>query len=128
MARALVSIGAVDLPAPSTYVGTESTVVDAARNVGGFVVGAVVRESVAKVEMSWNYLTAEQWGAIMRLFNTAYGGNFYNSVTFLNQLTNSWTTREMYVGDRTTSGAHMVNPATGMITGYMEPKLSLIEV
>lgn len=128
MPKALVSISGHDLPMPSTYVGTESTVVDAARNVEGYVVGAIVRESVAKVEVSWRYLSAEKWAEVMKLFNTAYGGSFYCQVTFLNQLTNTWTTREMYVGDRTTSGVHMVDPETGLINGYKDCKLSLIEV
>ena len=128
MPNALVSVGGVDLPTPSTYVGTEATVVDSARNGNGYVVGAIVRESVAKVELTWKYLTAQQWASVMQLFNTAYGGNFYNDVTFFNQLTNGWTTRKMYVGDRTTSGAYMRDPVTGQITGYTNPKLSLIEV
>ena len=50
MPKALVTIANTDLPTPSTYTGTETTVVDAARNVAGYVVGAVVRESIAKVE------------------------------------------------------------------------------
>lgn len=127
-ARALVSVAGVDLPTPSTYVGVDSTVVDAARNVSAVVVGAVVRDSVAKVEMTWNYLTAAQWSQILRLFNSAYGGSFYNDVTFFNQTANTWTTRKMYVNDRTTGGAHMLDPDTGAIVGYTNAKLSLIEV
>lgn len=126
--RALVSIGSYDIPAPSTYIGTESTVVDAARNVEGVVIGAIVRESVAKVEMTWKYIDAEKWASIMKLFNTAYGGNFYNNVTFFNQLTNGWTTKEMYVSDRTTEGAFLTSPTTGKITGYLNARLALIEV
>jgi hypothetical protein len=126
--RALVTVGTTDLPTPSTYIGTEATIVDSARNVQGYVVGAIVRESVAKVEMTWNYLPAETWSAIMKMFNTAYGGKFYNDVTFFNQLTSDWATRKMYVGDRTTSGAFMTNPETGAIKGYTNPKLSLIEL
>lgn len=128
MPKALVTIANTDLPTPSTYTGTETTVVDAARNVAGYVVGAVVRESIAKVECEWNYLTAAQWSSIMKLFNATYGGNFYNNVVFFNQLTNGWTMRKMYVGDRTTSGAFKCDPQTGVIVGYKNPKLSLIEV
>lgn len=128
MARALITIGSFDVPNPSTYVGTEATVVDSARNVQGVVVGAVVRESVAKVEATWRYMSAAQWAQIMQLFNESYGGSFYQNVTFFNQLTNGWTTRKMYVGDRTTSGAFMLNPTTGGVSGYTEPRLSLIEV
>ena len=45
---ALVSIGGFDFPEPSTYNATTSTIVDSARNVQGRVVGAVVRQVVAK--------------------------------------------------------------------------------
>lgn len=128
MRNQLVTIGDFPVPNPSTYVGTEATIVDSARNVNGTVVGAVVRESVAKVELTWKYLDAATWATIMQKFNTQYGGNFYNEVTFFNQLTNTWTTRTMYVGDRTTSGAFMLDKNTGAITGYTGPKLSLIEV
>lgn len=128
MAKALITIGGVALPEPSTYIGTESTVVDAARNAEGVVIGAVVRESVAKVEASWRYLPAADWAKVLQLFNSTYGGSFYQTVTFLNQVTNSWTTKQMYVGDRTSNGAFRVDEATGMITGYVNPKLSLIEV
>lgn len=124
----LVTVAGTALPTPSTYVGTEATVVDSARNVEGYVVGAVIRESVAKVEMTWRWLSAADWANIMQLFNSAYGGSFYNNVTFYNQLAAGWTTRKMYVGDRTTAGAHTVNPATGEITGYTNPRLSLIEI
>lgn len=126
--RPLVTVAGVALPTPSTYVGTEATIVDSQRNVEGFVVGSVVRESVAKVELTWKYITAGEWAQVMRLFNTAYGGSFYNSVDFFNQLTGGWSTRDMYVSDRTNSGAFMLDPATGAVTGYTGARLALIEV
>lgn len=128
MANALINIAGVDLPTPSTYIGTEATLVDSARNVEGYTTGAVIRESVAKVEATWRYLSSEQWSSIMKLFNTRYGGNFYNDVTFFNQLTNDWETREMYVGDRTSAGAFKCDPETGAIVGYTGCKISLVEV
>lgn len=77
MARALISINGYDLPTPSTYVGNMATLVDSARNVSGYVVGAVIREDVAKVEATWRYLTAEQWSEILKRFHTRHGGSFY---------------------------------------------------
>lgn len=124
----LVYIAGHPLPNPSKYKGNEATLVDSARNVQGVVVGSVIRESVAKVEMDWLYITADEWAKILKLFNTKHGGNFYNQVRFFNQLTNDWTTANMYVGDRTTSGAFMLDPATGKVKGYTDAHLSLIEV
>ncbi len=120
---ALVSIGGFDFPEPSTYNATTSTIVDSARNVQGRVVGAVVRHDVAKVELTWRYLTAYQWAQILSLFTSS----FYNEVTFLNQATNAYTTRTMYVSDRT-AGLWKRNPRTGAVDGYTNCVLSLIEV
>ena len=40
---ALVTVNGVDLPEPSSYEATTSTIVDSGRNVQGKVVGSVVR-------------------------------------------------------------------------------------
>lgn len=120
---ALVSIGGFDFPEPSTYNATTSTIVDSARNVQGRVVGAVVRHDVAKIELSWKYLTAYQWATILSLFTSS----FYNEVTFLNQTTNREDTRTMYVSDRT-AGMWRRDPQTGEVMGYTNCVLSLVEV
>ena len=120
---ALVSIGGFNFPEPSSYNGTTATIVDSARNVQGRVVGTVVRHDVAKVELSWKYLTAYQWSQILSLFSTS----FYNEVTFLNQVTNSYDTRTMYVSDRN-AAMWRRNPNTGAVMGYTNCSLSLIEV
>ena len=120
---ALVTVNGYDLPEPSTYAATTSTIVDAARNVNGVVIGSVVRKNVAKVEMTWRYLTAKQWADIL----TAITENFYNTVTFYNQNTASYVTREMYHGDPT-SEMWRRDPATGEIKGWTNCAISLIEV
>ena len=121
--EALVSIGGFEFPEPSTYNATTSTIVDSARNVSGYVIGAVVRHDVAKIEMSWKYLTAEQWSDILSLFT----GSFYNDVRFLNQTTNSYDTRTMYVSDRN-AAMWRRDPQTGAVMGYTGCTLSLVEV
>jgi hypothetical protein len=120
---ALVSIGGFDFPEPSTYNATTSTIVDSARNVSGYVVGAVVRSDVAKIEMSWKYLTAQQWATILTLFTNS----FYNDVKFLNQATNRYDTRTMYVSDRS-AAMWRRDPKTGAVMGYTGCSLSLVEV
>lgn len=120
---ALVSVGGFDFPEPSTYNTTTSTIVDSARNVSGYVVGSVVRHDVAKVELSWKYLTAQQWAKILSLFTSG----FYNNVRFYNQATASYTTRKMYVSDRS-AGMWRRNPATGDVMGWTDCSLSLVEV
>lgn len=120
---ALVSIGGFEFPEPSSYDATTSTIVDSARNVSGYVVGAVVRSDVAKIEMSWKYLTASQWATILSLFTNS----FFNDVRFLNQATNTYQTRTMYVSDRSASMWRR-DPVTGAVMGYTGCSLSLVEV
>lgn len=121
--HALVTVGGVALPEPSTYDAQTSTIVDSARNVSGYVVGAVVRHDVAKVELTWKYLTASQWAQILSLFNNT----FYNNVTFYNMATAGYSTRQMYVSDRT-AGMWRRDSRTGEILGWTECRLSLVEV
>lgn len=120
---ALVTVAGVALPEPSGYSANTSTIVDSARNVSGYVIGSVVRHDVAKVELSWRYLTAQQWANVLSLFTN----NFYNDVTFFNQATASYTTRRMYVGDRK-AGMWRRNPSTGEVMGFTDCALSLVEV
>ena len=121
--KALVTIAGTALPEPSSYSGTTSTLVDSARNVKGYVVGSVVRSDVAKVELSWRYLTAEQWASILSLFKK----NFKNDVEFYDQTVAGWVTRQMYVSDRT-AGMFRRNPDSGAVMGYTDCSLSLVEV
>lgn len=120
--EALVSIGGYNLPEPSTYSATTATIVDSARNVNGYTVGSVVRHDVAKVELSWKYLTAEQWANILSCFTHS----FYNSVRFYNQATANYDVRTMYVSDRT-AGMWRRHPETGDIMGWTQCSLSLVE-
>lgn len=122
----MVSIGSFAFPEPSTYSATTSTIVDSGRNVQGYVIGAVIREGVARVDLTWNFITAEDWASIMAQFNESQGGAFYNNVTFFCQDTNSWVTREMYVGDR--SAQIFLRNKDGSIKGYQSASLALIEV
>ena len=121
--EALVTIGGYELPEPSTYDAVTSTIVDSARNVNGKVVGAVVRHDLAKIELTWRYLTAEQWATILSLFTYS----FYNEVRFMNQATNTYEVRTMYVSDRNASMWRR-HPETGAIMGYTSCSLSLVEV
>ena len=121
--EALVTIGGYNLPEPSTYSAVTSTIVDSARNVSGYVVGSVVRADVAKIELSWKYLTAQQWANILSLFSDS----FYNDVRFYNQVTANYDVRTMYISDRS-AGMWRRNPDTGEIMGWTNCSLSLVEV
>ena len=126
--RALVSVGGYDFPEPSSYVANTSTLVDSARNVQGVMVGSVIRDDVAKVEIGWKYLTVQEWAKILQCFRIASGGKFINSVTFFNQDLGEWDTRDMYVGDRSPGGAWRRDPKTGELLGWTDCKIALVEV
>lgn len=121
--EALVSAGGYNFPEPSTYSAVTSTIVDSARNVAGYVVGSVVRNDVAKIELTWRYLTVEQWANILSVFNTS----FYSDVRFLNQVTGQYDVRKMYISDRNASMWRR-HPETGDVMGWTGCSLSLVEV
>lgn len=125
--RALVKIGKYELPEPATYSANTSDLVDSARNVQGVMVGSVVRSNVSKIELTWRYLTAEQWSDILKCFRSSSGGKFINLVEFYDQSVAGWVTKEMYVSDRS-SGMWRRDPETGNVMGWTECSLSLIEV
>lgn len=125
--RALVSVDGYDFPEPSTYSGNTATLVDSGRNVEGRMIGSVIRDDVAKVELTWNYLTVEEWANINKKFKRSSGGKFINLVNFFDQSAGGWVTKEMYVSDRS-AGMWRRDPSTGDILGWKDCKLSLIEV
>ena len=123
--RALVRVSGYDFPEPSTYSANTSTLVDSGRNVEGRMIGAVIRDDVSKIEISWKYLTIEQWARIQECFRGK--DKFVNYVTFFDQSRGDWVTKEMYVNDRK-AGLWRRNPNTGDVMGWTDCSLSLIEV
>lgn len=125
--KALVSVGGYDFPEPSSYSANTSTLVDSARNSEGRMIGSVIRDDVSKIEISWKYLTVEQWARIQKCFDIRQGGEFTNLVEFFDQSVGGWVYREMYVSDRK-SGLWRRHPETGDILGWTDCSLSLIGV
>ena len=125
--KALVSVDGYDFPEPSAYSGITSTLVDSSRNVEGKMVGSVIRDDVSKVEISWKYLTVEQWARILKCFSQSAGGKFINNVTFFDQTVGDWVTKEMYVNDRK-ANVFRRNPNSGELMGWVDVNLALIEV
>lgn len=120
---ALVTVAGVEFPEPSEYNGTTATIVNSGRNASGYVVGAVIRNDVANVDIVWKYLTKDQWAAVLAPFQNS----FYNSVTFFNQTSGTWETRDMYVSDRK-ANMFRRDPNTGNVLGFLNCSLSLVEV
>ena len=125
--KALVTVGSYDFPEPSSYSAITSTLVDSGRNVEGKMVGSVIRDGVSKIEMSWKYLTAEQWARILQCFTGE--DKFVNDVTFFDQTIGDWVTepKKMYVNDRK-AGMWRRSPETGDVLGWTDCAIALIEV
>jgi hypothetical protein len=125
--RALVTVDGYGFPEPSAYSANTSTLVDSGRNVEGRMVGAVIRDDISKIEISWKYLTVAQWARIQKCFRQSSGGKFINNVTFFDQSVGGWVTKEMYVNDRK-SELWRRNPDNGDVLGWTDCSLALIEV
>ena len=121
--QALITVNGVAWPEPSSYNANTATLVDSGRNVEGKVIGSVVRHGVSKIEVSWRYLTVRQWADIIGPFDR----NFYVSCRFFDQTTGGYVTKQMYVSDRN-ADMFRRDPQTGAVMGWVEPKLSLVEV
>lgn len=112
----------VELPDPSSYSSTTSTMVDGGTSVSGKTLGSVVRNNVAEVSLSWNYLEAPNWAKINQLFKE----NHFRQVRFFDQAANEWDVREMSVSDR--SGGMWRRDGDGNVLGWTGCSLQLTEV
>jgi len=125
---------------PSDYQCSSSTIVDSARNSQGQVVSDVIQSDVIKIELTWNFLTVEEFAVLCGLFNDKLNGSFINGVCFYNAETNSFegdntippntTTNKVrlfYPNDRVGKVAHITLDANGKPIGYTNVSLHLID-
>lgn len=124
--RPLITIAGTPILDPWEYNATTSTIVDSARNAQGVMIGSVIRNAVSKVEGTYQYISAEEWAKIQKLFEPEYGGNFVNPVTFYNQIINDWETKDMYISDRTAK--IFLRRKDGSIRGYQSARIALIQI
>ena len=121
----------IELPISSTYKTTSSTVVDSSRNTQAVVVATVIRAGIRKIEMTWRVMSITDYAKLGTFFNN----NFVFYAYYFDQDTNSWLTKQFYVGDRVANALQnqQWEQNTG-IGGGIAPKniesvkLSLIEV
>lgn len=99
-----------------------ATIVDSARNANGVVVGQKVGRDQQKLNaLQWAYMDAKTWSKLLQEFK-----NFFVTVTYVDMVTGTWTTRKMYPGDRTAKPFH-IDPATGLPLDYIDCKVNLID-
>ena len=133
----------VELPTPSDYSGLSATVVDSSRNAQGQVIGQVIISDVAKVELTYKFLTVAQFSAIAKLFEPKFGGSFYVPVSFFDEVAGGYEgdltkaptnssgnnpIRLFYPADRKGVVAHIkLDPTTGVPIGYTDVSINLID-
>lgn len=114
---ALISIGGVDIPAPSDLQVGIMDLSKADRNANG----TMIIERIAtkrKLELSWNYLSRTDLALILQ---TVSAVTF--SVTYPDPQTNTNRTATFYCGDRSAGFLDFVNN----VPRYRDVKFSLIE-
>ena len=134
----------VSIPTPSTYKMTSTTLVDSSRNTKGIVVSQVVREGIRKIEVTWKFLSQDNYSLIAKLFEDASVGGtggfmcylkYYDTIrgTLIDSSSEhimgdaSLPYRTFYVGDRVSDNAQLKLDSQNKIQGYANVKLSLIE-
>ena len=101
---------------------TISTMVDQARTADGIVRGSVIARA-NKIELKWAVLTPEKWAEICTFFNK----HFYFNAYYYDMQKNAFTTKKMYVGDRSAQ-PFIVDADTGKPTYYLNCEANIIGV
>lgn len=121
--RGAVKIAGRDIPNPDqdSFKQSVMTLVNSGRNADGQVIGQKIGRDQSKIELSWAWLTSDEWSEILKIFETS----FFNTVSYTDMVTNQTITREMYVGDR--SATPFCNNGSNQPTHYRDCKLNLID-
>lgn len=122
---AFLTINGHECPTPTRGLGLQiATMVDSARNANGVVVGQKIGRDQQKLDsLYWAVLTAEEWAAILQIFDES----FFVTVKYPDMVHNTWTSRKMYPGDRTATPL-WVDKSTGLPSTYRDCKVNLIDV
>ena len=123
-ASPFVKIGGVSIHTPSSSSGkqTITTAVDAGRNNMAEVIANKLGRDQSKLELSWSYLSANEWKQILDIFENS----FVNTVEYYDMQKGERISRLMYVGDR--SGRPFKVDAYRNPTGYLECQANLIDM
>ena len=106
---------------------TISTLVDGGRNANGKFVGSVIGEDKLSIDLEFINLSPEEFKNFLRIFDSNRGGSFVNEFRIFDPRINDWTTKEMYVGDR--SGRPLkLDKQTGRPLKWGDIKAKLVEI
>lgn len=115
---ALLNIGGVDMPTPSSLGPAPEDESKAARNANGKMIIERIATK-AKLSVGWKFLTAVQLATVLTATQPV---NF--TVVYLNPVTNSFRTATFYAGPPTMDIYDYVNG----VARYVNIKVDLIEI
>ena len=121
---ALITIGAYAFPSPTGYNATTKSIVAGGMNLEGKFIGSLVKDDIHVLSMEWGFIIATDWSAILANFKNASGGFYSQDVTFLDQDTNTYITREMSISDR---NSNLIGINVDGVMGYNGATLALSE-
>jgi len=93
---------AIPDPAYQSAKQTASTLVNSGRSArnGEVYAQRVSDRDLSKLELTWKYLTANQWSSILGKIQDGYE-SFYVWIKYFDMQENDWVIRKFYPGDRT---------------------------
>ena len=119
-----IYINGTAFPYPDKDSGLQSvqTIVNSSRNANGIMVGERIGRDMGKLQLTWSVLTPEQWSSMLQIFN-----NFTFTIKYIDMVTNDWTTRTFYVGDRSAQ-PFLIDTETNKPKYYLNCKANVIDV
>lgn len=118
-----IMINGISLPSPSRGL-TESwyQIVDSSRNANGVVVAQKIGRRQLKLDsLTWPYLTAAQWGALLKEID-----KFYGTLKYYDARTGSRRSLKVYWGDASAE-PYWVD-GSGNPIAYINCKCNIIDV
>lgn len=100
---ALLNIGGVDMPAPTELTVSVQDISKADRNANG----TMVLERIAtkqKLQLKWSFISDTDLKTVLN----AVSPTMYN-VTYIDPVTNSYESKQMYCGDRSVGYIQFIN-------------------
>lgn len=123
------NINALALPTPSysSAKQTVSTLVNSGRSAynGQLYAQRVGDRDLAKIEITWKYLTATQWSDVLSKIESGEEG-FYVYIKYFDMKANTWKIRQFYPSDRTAT-PFTIDHDTKEILSWLDCAVSFVD-
>ena len=120
------------IPLPCPQLGSSgisiASALEGGRNAENTFIGSVIGEDKLQYELSFSYLSPEEFKSLLNLFDRKKGGRLTQLFRIFDPRENEFRLAEMYIGDR--GGRPLgLDEANGYKpTGWCDIKITLIEV